>query len=174
MGKLLSDGRFIPGSYVGSKGKGKPKFSFRFRSYRERLSSPPTSKYETKLAFIEVPERLDEIEIRTELPEDIQDEEKDSRETTPREETLRHERNEQSMAALLDGLQDTSSFLGENSRKVCFYFSVLLLLLFLVSAYQFPSLFGDLVYPYDRFHENVVRYTRLGDPDSTQEMHPFA
>ena len=41
-------------------------------------------------------------------------------------------------------------------------------------AYQFPSLFGDLVYPYDRFHENVVRYTRLGDPDSAQEMHPFA
>lgn len=111
--------------YVGSKGKSKPKFSFRFQSHREGLSSPSTSKYESKLAIYEVPDRLDAIEIGTELPEDIQEEDKDSLETTPHEEAHRPERSEQSMAALLDGLHDTSSLLGENSRKVCFLVSIL-------------------------------------------------
>ena len=76
------------------------------------------------MAINEVPEILDAIESRTELPEDIQDEENDFLVTTPREEALRHERSEQSMSALLDGLQDTSSLLGEISRKVCFFISI--------------------------------------------------
>ncbi|XP_024017718.1 uncharacterized protein LOC21392416 isoform X1 [Morus notabilis] len=107
------------------KGKGKPRFSFRFQSHKG-LSSPATSKDENNLSssILEAPERLDVMELRTEenlvaeLPEDIQVEEENMSEIIPHEvEALRHKCSEQSMAELLYGLQDNASLLRGNSEK---------------------------------------------------------
>lgn len=62
-----------------------------------------------------------EENLVAELPEDIQAEEENMLEIIPHEvEALRHKCSEQSMAELLDGLQDNASLLRGNSEKVCF------------------------------------------------------
>lgn len=105
---------------VGAKGKGKPKFSFRFQSRGEGPSSHYTLKDENIRAIDDVPEILDTIKPGAELLEDIQNDEE-----TPPEvelETRKHECNEQpkSIAELLDGLQDSTNLPLGNLRKVCF------------------------------------------------------
>ena len=108
---------------VKGKGKGKPKFSFGFQSHVDRLSSPSTSKNENNLptSIHEVPKRLNLENLVAELPEDIQGEEEILSEVVPfEEEAYRHECSEQSMAELLDGLQDNTCFWGRNLKKVCF------------------------------------------------------
>ncbi|PON96611.1 kinetochore protein [Trema orientale] len=107
-------------SVKGVKGKGKPKFSFGVQLHKDRLSSPCTSKDESNLSIgiCEVPERLNQEHIVAELPEDIQGEEENLPEIVPFEvEAVRHACSEQSMAELLDGLQDNVCLLRRNSKK---------------------------------------------------------
>ncbi|XP_048317748.2 uncharacterized protein LOC107426307 isoform X2 [Ziziphus jujuba] len=102
------------------KGKGKPKFSFHFQSHKDG-HWPSTSKTENH----KLPERLNTTELRTEediggeLLEDIQGEEENQSDIVLAQvEALGHGHTEQSIAELLDGLQDKTILLRGN-RKMC-------------------------------------------------------
>ncbi|KAF3436414.1 hypothetical protein FNV43_RR23506 [Rhamnella rubrinervis] len=111
---------------VKGKGKGKPKFSFHFQSHKEGTHCPSTSKAENRVSLNihEVPERLDTTELGSEgnlideLLEDIQGEEENQLCIPPAEVEARrwHGHAEQSMAELLDGLQDKTSLLRRNFK----------------------------------------------------------
>ncbi|XP_062018677.1 uncharacterized protein LOC133735281 isoform X5 [Rosa rugosa] len=137
-------------SSKGAKGKGKPKFLFRFPTHKEGTSSHSISKNDSDVSFRvqELPERLDAIEPRNvdhsdvELIEDIQGEEESEivlrneehsdvellEDISGKEESLlevvpfeakaiRHGCTGQSMAELLDGLQDKTTIWRKSSRK---------------------------------------------------------
>ncbi|XP_062018673.1 uncharacterized protein LOC133735281 isoform X2 [Rosa rugosa] len=142
-------------SSKGAKGKGKPKFLFRFPTHKEGTSSHSISKNDSDVSFRvqELPERLDAIEPRNvdhsdvELIEDIQGEEESEivlrneehsdvellEDISGKEESLlevvpfeakaiRHGCTGQSMAELLDGLQDKTTIWRKSSRKVYVFF----------------------------------------------------
>lgn len=105
---------------LGGKGKGKPKFSFHFQLHKEG-QFPSNSKAENH----KLPERLDTTELRTEensvaeLLEEIQGEEENQPDILPDQvKGLGRGHTEQSMAELLDGLQDKTSLLRGNSKMV--------------------------------------------------------
>ncbi|PRQ26315.1 hypothetical protein RchiOBHm_Chr6g0293271 [Rosa chinensis] len=137
-------------SSKGAKGKGKPKFLFRFPTHKEGTSSHSISKNDSDVSFRvqELPERLDAIEPRNvdhsdveliediqgeeeseivlrneehsdvELLEDISGEEESLLEVVPFEaKAIRHGCMGQSMAELLDGLQDKTTIWRKSSRK---------------------------------------------------------
>ena len=113
---------------VKGKGKGKPKFSSHFQSHKEGTHCPSTSNAQNPVSrnIHKVPERLDTTELGSEgnliaeLLEDIQGDEENQFCIPPAEvEALRqHGHAEQSMAELLDGLQDKTSLLRRNFKMV--------------------------------------------------------
>ncbi|XP_050363974.1 uncharacterized protein LOC126782720 isoform X3 [Argentina anserina] len=140
----------VKNSSKGAKGRGKPKFSFRFPSHKDGTSSHSTSKNDSVVSFKvqELPEWLDAIEPRNEdhsdvepiediqqedeleivlrneehsnveLLEDISGEEESALEVMPLEtKAFGHGCMGQSMAELLDGLQDKATILRGHSRK---------------------------------------------------------
>ncbi|KAM1169571.1 hypothetical protein TB2_030875 [Malus domestica] len=120
-----SDYSKVNKSVKGVKDKGKPKFSFRFKTQKEKPSCFSVSKNESDMSFKvqQVPEMLKATEPRTEeyldseLIEDIQGEEEKQLEIVPvHVNELGHGSIEQSMAELLDGLQDKTSMLRGRSK----------------------------------------------------------
>ncbi|RXI02614.1 hypothetical protein DVH24_002692 [Malus domestica] len=120
-----SDYSKVNKSVKGVKDKGKPKFSFRFKTQKEGPSCFSVSKNESDMSFKvqQVPEMLKATEPRTEeyldseLIEDIQGEEEKQLEIVPvHVNELGHGSIEQSMAELLDGLQDKTSMLRGRSK----------------------------------------------------------
>ncbi|XP_050139336.1 uncharacterized protein LOC126615549 isoform X1 [Malus sylvestris] len=120
-----SDYSKVNKSVKGVKDKGKPKFSFRFKTQKEGPSCFSVSKNESDMSFKvqQVPEMLKATEPRTEeyldseLIEDIQGEEEKQLEIVPvHVNELGHGSVEQSMAELLDGLQDKTSMLRGRSK----------------------------------------------------------
>ncbi|CAB4281533.1 unnamed protein product [Prunus armeniaca] len=109
-------------SSKGVKGKGKPKFSFRFPSHKEGHSWLSVYKDDNDVSFKvqELPERLDyrpEENSDAELLEDIQVEEENQLEIVPFEVNEHgHGCIEQSMAELLDGLQDKTTMARGSSK----------------------------------------------------------
>ncbi|CAL9023888.1 unnamed protein product [Prunus brigantina] len=109
-------------SSKGVKGKGKPKFSFRFPTHKEGHSWLSVYKDDNDVSFKvqELPERLDyrtEENSDAELLEDIQVEEENQLEIVPFEVNEHgHGCIEQSMAELLDGLQDKTTMARGSSK----------------------------------------------------------
>lgn len=156
------------------KGKGKPKFSFHFQSHKDG-HWPSTSKTENH----KLPERLNTTELRTEediggeLLEDIQGEEENQSDIVLAQvEALGHGHTEQSIAELLDGLQDKTILLRGN-RKMVSNFKIFLL---------FPlQLFVTCLIQYllqcrktrgKRAHLIVKKTTSLGDRTFSNEDSP--
>nr|XP_011458705.1 PREDICTED: uncharacterized protein LOC101298274 isoform X2 [Fragaria vesca subsp. vesca] len=137
-------------SSKGAKGKGKPKFSFRFPAHKEGTSSLSIYKNDSdvSLKVQELPERLDAIESRNEdhsdveliedilgeeeaeivlrneehsnveFHEDISVDEEGALDIVPIDaKAIGHGCMGQSMAELLDGLQDKTTILRGHSRK---------------------------------------------------------
>lgn len=130
---------------VKGKGKGKPKFSFRFQSLKEGTHCLSTSKVENRASqnIDEVPERLDNTELDSErnliaeLLEDIQREEENQLHIPPAEvEALEHAHAEQSMAELLDGLQDKNSQLRRTFKTVPYLIKAFLVSSVTAFSYQ--------------------------------------
>lgn len=120
-----SDYSKVNKSFKGVKDKGKPKISFRFKTQKKGPSCFSVSKNESDMSFKvqQVPEMLKAIEPRTEeyldseLIEDIQGEEENQLEIVPVDvNELGHGSIEQSMAELLDGLQDKTTMLRGRSK----------------------------------------------------------
>lgn len=109
---------------AGFHSKSKPKFSFCFQSQRGELSLPSISKVENGVPYKVhgVPERLGMVDCEkysmAELPEEFPGiKPKQSESLSDKVEDL-HQYGKQSMAELLDGLQDNTTLLRRNLKVI--------------------------------------------------------